>query len=203
VDSYRDANPEELLSRARAGQGYGELLESYRNYVRFLARLQIGWRLQGKLDASDVAQETFLQAHRTFSQFRGVTETEFLHWLRQVLAHVLSNMMRRYFGTQQRDVRLECELDRQLDRTSKLLSMGLLDRQKTPSKSAIRREQAVLLADALEQLPQKRRDIVVMRHMESLSFPEIAERLGCSLDAVKTHWRHALVDLRNALGDAM
>src|SRR2546430_10616716 len=104
-------DPEQFLCLARAGSGpaLGQLLELYRHYLALLARLQIGRRLQGKVDASDLVQETFLEAHRDFAQFQGLTEKELVSWLRQVLASNLANQVRRYFGTQRRDVRLERE----------------------------------------------------------------------------------------------
>jgi RNA polymerase sigma-70 factor (subfamily 1) len=105
-------DPAALLERARAGDvpALGRLLESYRGYLTVLAGVQIGRRLQGKVDAADVVQEAFLGAARDFAQFRGTTEAELLAWLRQVLASVLSNLVRHYQGTQRRDVRLERRL---------------------------------------------------------------------------------------------
>src|SRR4051794_29250231 len=117
-----DANvdPEDLLSLARAPDGFarGRLLELYRNYLTLLARLQIGRRLQGKVDAADLVQETFLKAHRDFATFRGRTEGELVGWLRQILVANLAMLVRHYCGTRQRDVRLECELTVEADRSS-------------------------------------------------------------------------------------
>ena len=74
----RNVEPDlaELLGQVRGGatEAAGPLLERYRNYLKLLARIQINRRLQGKIDASDVVQETFLEAHRDFMQFRGTTE---------------------------------------------------------------------------------------------------------------------------------
>lgn len=74
----------ELLDRARRGDGpaLGQLLERYRNYLCLLAQVQIGRRIQGKFDVSDVVQETFLEVHRGIGQFRGDTEAQYLAWLR-------------------------------------------------------------------------------------------------------------------------
>src|SRR5437868_15120216 len=109
-DAGRD--PEELLDRARAGGGLalGQLLELYRGYLSLLARLQIGRRLQGKVDAADLVQDTFLEAHRNWKRFRGTTEAELLSWLRRILAARIVDVLRRYLGSQRRDVRLEREL---------------------------------------------------------------------------------------------
>src|SRR5439155_18589150 len=96
-----------LLRQARAGDGaaLGQLLELYQNYLLLLARLQIGRRLQSKVDAADLVQETFLEAHRHFAQFRGTTEEELVSWLRHILAANLANLVRRYLGTRRRDIR--------------------------------------------------------------------------------------------------
>src|SRR5213082_2863923 len=126
--------PEELLAQARRGDdtALGQLLERYRSYLTLLARLQIGRRLQGKVDAADLVQDTFLEAHRHFPEFRGVTEAELACWLRQILAGLLGNLVRRYLGAQRRDVRLERELGDELDRSSRALDQNLAARQSTP-----------------------------------------------------------------------
>ena len=75
-----DTAPQTLLGRAREGdrEALGRLLEAYRNYLRLLARLRVGRRLRGKIDESDLVQETYLKAHGSFGQFRGVTERELM-----------------------------------------------------------------------------------------------------------------------------
>ena len=119
------ADPEQLLPLAHAGEGaaLGQLLEQCRNYLGMLARLHIGRRLQGKVDASDVVQEAFLEAHRDFGQFRGRTERELAAWLRQILATNLANLVQRYCGTRRRDVRLERALADEKDPSSQVLTL--------------------------------------------------------------------------------
>jgi RNA polymerase sigma-70 factor (ECF subfamily) len=197
------ANPGRLLEQARAADGatLGQLLELYRGYLALLARTQIGRRLQSKIDPGDLVQETFLEAHRHFALFRGTTEAEFVGWLRQILAGRLAKLVRRYLGTQRRDVRLERDLVAELDRSSQLLDQGLVAPASSPSQQAVRREQAVLLANALEQLPPHYREVLILRHLEGLSFPEVAQRMGRTLLSVKKLWARALPCLRDALGD--
>jgi DNA-directed RNA polymerase specialized sigma24 family protein len=103
--SIPSPDPERLLRLARAGDGpaLGQMLELYRNYLTLLARYQIGRRLQGKVDRSDLVQETFLEAHRDFGQFRGETEAELVGWLRRILATNLANQVARYCGTRRRN----------------------------------------------------------------------------------------------------
>src|SRR5487761_1123469 len=96
------ADPIELLSQAQEGSevARGALLERYRTYLELLARVELGRRLQTKVDAADVAQETFLEAHRNFALFRGRSEPEFVAWLREILSGRICNLLRHYLGTQ-------------------------------------------------------------------------------------------------------
>src|SRR5207244_6997370 len=127
-------------------------------------------RLQGKVAPSDLVQETFLEAHRDFGQFRGGTEKELMAWLRQILVTNFANLVRRYRGTRARDVGLERDLAWELGRSSEALDGALLARETSPSQQATRREQAVLLADALGRLPADHREALILRHLEGLSF---------------------------------
>jgi RNA polymerase sigma-70 factor (ECF subfamily) len=194
-------DPEQLLQDARTADGsaLGRLLELYRNYLALLARLEIGRRLRTKVDESDLVQEAFLEAHRHFDRFRGTTEAELMSWLRQILAGVVANLLRRYYGTQRRNVRLERELADDLARSSHALAGGLAARQSSPSERAVRREQAVLLADALGRLPETYQEVIILSHLEGLAFPEVARRMGRSVDSVKNLWARALARLRRSL----
>ncbi len=196
-----EPGPDQYLHQARAGdvEARGRLLELYRQYLAFLARREIGRLLQGKVDPSDAVQEAFLNAHRDFDQFRGSSEREFLAWLRAILASVLAKLGRHYHGTQRRDVRLERQLAVGLEESSQALDRALIDAGSSPSHQAVRREQAVLLADGLAQLPEEHRQLLVLRHLEGLTFPEVAERLGRSLDSVKKQWPRALASLRRSV----
>src|SRR5262249_21295360 len=121
-------DPEQLLRLARAGSSpaLGRLLELYRRYLTLLARLQIGRRLPGRPDPADLVQETLMEAHRNFAQFRGTGEAELIAWLRQILASRLGELIRRYLATQRRDVRLERALAVDLDASSRVLDQGLI-----------------------------------------------------------------------------
>ena len=193
---------QELLLQARAGDAgrLGELLECYRRYLGILARVQLGQRLQGKLDASDLVQDVFLEAHRHFPQFSGTTEGQFLAWLRQILAATLANLIRRYLGTQGRDIRLERELANELAHSSRILDGALVAQVSSPSQQASKREQGVLLADALTELPEDYREVVMLRNLYGLSFPQVAERMGRTVDSVEKLWLRALIRLRQKLG---
>jgi RNA polymerase sigma-70 factor, ECF subfamily len=201
-DAAMNADAAQLLEDARGGdaESLGRLLELYERYLALLARLQIGKRLQGKVDPADIVQETFLDAHRNFARFRGESEGQFLAWLRQILAMKLAGLYRHYLGTEGRNVRLERDIAEAFDRSSALLDRGLVAVQSSPSQQAARREQGVLLANALAELSDAYREIIVLRHLEGLTFPQAAERMGRTLDSVEKLWMRALVKLRQLLG---
>lgn len=197
-------SPGARLLQAREGgeSARGALLETYRTYLQLLARIEIGRRLQTKVDTSDVVQETFLEAHRGFEGFRGTDEAEFSAWLRGILANRIALLVRRYMGTQGRDVRREQPLELGLDQSSRALDRGLLAMQSSPSAQAVRREQGVLLAEALARIPADYREVIVLRHLEELPFPEVARRMGRSLDSVQKLWVRGLSSLRQQMKDA-
>jgi RNA polymerase sigma-70 factor (ECF subfamily) len=195
-------DPLTLIDQARGGSetALGQLLGSYSQYLTLLARVQIGRRLQGKVDADDLVQETFMEVHRQIGSFRGTTQAEFVGWLRRILAGQLALTIRRYLGTKGRDATLERELAVQLDQSSEVLDRGLVASQSTPSQHASRREQGVLLAEALDKLPKDYREVIILRHLEDLPLVEAARRMGRSEDSVQKLWVRALVSLRKVLG---
>jgi RNA polymerase sigma-70 factor (ECF subfamily) len=142
----------------------------------------------------------FLEAHRHLGQFRGTGEGELLGWLRQILASRVSELIRRYFKTRRRDVRLERALVLERDQSSRVLDQGLVAPHSSPSQQAARREQAMLLADALGRLPADYREVIILHHMEGRTLPEVARRLGRSVRSVEKLWARALARLRRVLG---
>lgn len=204
MSSHARPDCQRLLSMARRGQNdaLGRLLEAYRNYLTLLARLQVDRRLRAKVDPSDLVQEAFLEAHRVFDQFRGSSEEELLQWLRQILVYRIARAARHFLGTQRRDVRLEQQLSEDLDQSSQRLQAVAVS-QSTPSQKAARHEQSVILADVLSQLPGDYREVIIFRHLEELSFPDVASRMGRSEDSVKKLWARALAALRRSLGGTL
>lgn len=200
--SSRDrSDPEELIRRARVGAdgALGSLLDQYRAYLLLLARLQMRRRLQGKESDSDLVQETLLQAHRCFSDFRGSTEPELLAWLRQILCSRLAMLIRRY-STQRRAVTLESRLQAEVDQSSANLCDRLAAPTDTPSREAVRREQSVLLARALYQLPSEYREVIILHHFEGFPFDEIASRVDRTCGSVQKLWIRGLGELRHIMG---
>ena len=161
----------------------GQPLEGYRDYLRLLARTQLGPRLQAKLDASDVAQQTILQAHQARRQFRGTTEAEKLAWLRAILANVLAAAARR-FEARARDVGRERSLEGDLGLSSSRLECLFAADQTSPSQRAVRAEELLRLAAALTRLPDDQRQVVELHHLRGLPVAEVAAQLGRTRAAV-------------------
>jgi RNA polymerase sigma-70 factor, ECF subfamily len=176
----------------------GRLLEPFRAYLRLLARLHLGPQLRCKVDASDAVQQTLLQAYQALDQFRGRTEAECAAWLRQILARTLARAARD-FGRGKRDLARERSLQVSLDASSARLESWLAADQSSPSHRVQRGEQALLLAAALEKLPEAQREALVLQHWHGLSLAEIGEHLGRSPEAVAGLIKRGLKQLRQLL----
>jgi RNA polymerase sigma-70 factor (ECF subfamily) len=198
-----DAIPERLLEQARAGDptARGQLLELYRNYLRLMARSLINQPLRVRLDASDLVQETFLKADREFAGFLGSTEPELVAWLRQILVRSLADQIRRH-RARRRDYRREESVEVLLDRSSLAIQEKLAAPVSSPSVHSSRREQAVLLADALEKLPADYREVFLLRNLERIPFETIGARMGRSSGAVRMIWTRAIRKLTELLKEA-
>ncbi len=194
---------DELLRKARGGDGHalGEMLQSYRKYLIFLARSGLHHHMQGKADPADLVQEVSLAASDSFKDFRGQSAEEFAGWLRGILANVLAMQVRKYLGTQKRDPRLEQALNRGLNSASSFLHSGLAGDFTSPSQHFARNEAFLKMAEALETLPQHYRQVIVLRHVDNLSFAEVAEQMDRSVDSVEKLWVRALAKLKQTIGD--
>lgn len=190
-----------LLQRARLGDAdcLGRLLETYSNYLRLLARMQIGQLLQVRVSPSDLVQESILVAQNAFDGFRGNTEPELLAWLRSVLAHRLVDASR-FHSAGRRDYRQEQRLVNALENSSCDMKAFLAVEADSPSKIASKREQEVILADALARLPSDYGEVIVLRHLESKSFAVIAAQMDRTIPSVKSIWTRAMTRLRKELG---
>jgi RNA polymerase sigma-70 factor (ECF subfamily) len=178
------------LPEARAGsrQALGDMLEAYRAYLLLIANRQLDPDLRAKGGASDLVQETFLEAQRDFGQFQGDSGDELQAWLRQLLLHNLANFARRYRDAGKRAVGREVTLDT----PSGTQERGLPADTPSPSGQAMAREQAETVLQALNRLPDDYRQVIVWRYQEGRSFEEIAEKLGRSENAARKLWFRAV-----------
>jgi RNA polymerase sigma-70 factor, ECF subfamily len=187
-----------LIRDARRGdsEARDRLLEAFRNYLRLLARTGIDASLREKADASDVVQETLLKAHKNFAQFHGQTEAELATWLRQILANCLTDLFRRFRVSQARQVARERSLEEVLDHSSLALSRLVAAPGLSPSENAERRETSVVLADALADLSDDYREVIMLRSLEERDWDAVARIMGRSNNAVRMLWARALKRLR-------
>jgi RNA polymerase sigma-70 factor, ECF subfamily len=175
-----------------------EQLDEFRSYLTMLARAQFDGRLHGKLDPSDIVQQTMTEAYEHCGQFRGQSQAELAGWLRQVLVRNLVDAQRR-FGAAKRDVARERSLDAAVNQSSIRLGTLLSAGQSSPSQKAMQHEQAVELARALEQLPDAQKEAVVLRHWHGRSLLNIAEVLDRTPAAVAGLLKRGLRQLREIL----
>ena len=173
--------------------------DKFRDYLHLLARLRLAPGLRAKLDASDVVQQTLLEAHQAADQFRGRTEAECAAYLRGILTHNLADVLRHY-GAAGRDVAAERTLPAG-DGSSDEWDGWLAAPGSTPSQHAQRDEELLGLARALVQLPEEQRVAVELKHLQGYSVEEISRQLGRSTAAVGGLLRRGLQKLRSLMND--
>jgi len=173
-----------------------EALEPYRRYLEVLARVHLDARLRGKLDPSDLVQQTLLRA---CAAWPNQSPENLATWLRKILARTLADTVKHYHRDR-RDVDLERSLQADLDRSSISLAGGLAADQTSPSQAAQRNEELLRLADALAELPEPQREVVLLKHCRGKTLQEIADQLGRTVPSVASLLRRGLEALRHRLG---
>ncbi len=188
-----------LLRAWQAGseEALGELLISCERYLLLLANQQLEPELQAKGGASDLVQETFLEAQRDLPGFQGTTEAELLAWLQKILANNVANFRRRYRWVSKRRAGRERSLDS--GPGAHWLREKIVSDSTSPSGRAARLEEAEMLNRALEQLPDDYRQVVQLRHQEQLTFKEIGQRMNRSPDAARMLWGRAFERLASII----
>lgn len=166
-----------------------------RSYLGFVARSQIETWLRRKVDASDLVQETMLEACRDLERFQGCTEQEWLAWLRKILAHNAADFVRRYRGTAKRAAGREVPFRDPADSQARGAPEPAA-KQPTPSQEFLQIDNELRVTAALSQLTPDYQEVVVLRNLERLSFNEVAERMGRTRPAVQMLWMRAIKKLQ-------
>ncbi|MFO0914349.1 MAG: sigma-70 family RNA polymerase sigma factor [Pirellulales bacterium] len=196
-----DTDPDDSGAGGRSEARPVELpveLDHFRDYLRFLARTQLFANLQGKVDPSDIVQETFLQAHRNLHSFQGRTTQELAGWLRQILARNLMQAARHY-SFDKRNIKRELSVEQQLANSSAVLGSLLAQDGPAPSDRITQEERALQLAAQIERLPEAQREAIIMHYWQNLPLKEIAEQLDRSPEAVAGLIFRGLRNLRQRL----
>ena len=195
---HRDANhAAALLLAARAGSNgaLGQLLQGYRNYLNLLADEELGSAIKVKASASDLVQDSFLEAKRDFGQFAGQSTEEFQAWLRRLLLNNVANVIRSYQGTEKRDISTETPASRcDLNATR-----SLAGECKTASSIVMKNELLDALQLAIQKLPGHYQDVIQWRNYDRASFEDIGQRLERSAEAARKLWARAVELLQQEL----
>jgi RNA polymerase sigma-70 factor (ECF subfamily) len=192
---------DDLLCRARQGdaEALGQLFEAQRADLHEQAERQLRGRLSVRVDPSDIIQQTFLEAHRSFAQFAGEGPPEWTAWLRTILDRRVALAVREHVLLQKRDLRRERSLDSAPSDTDSGSGPQLEAGHSSPSQRAIRGEEVQRLAAALAVLPPDQREAVRLRHLENQPLAEIAKHLGRSLAATAGLIKRGMKTLRAEL----
>ena len=172
--------------------------EDYRAYLRQLAGLQLDPRLRAKLDASDVVQETLLEAYLALRDFQGHSEAEFVTWLSRILNRNLADAGRR-FRRGARDVARERPLAAASEGSPSHSGAALGAEQPSPSQQVVANESLLRLVAALAQLPEDQRQALSLKHFQGWSAQAISRHLGRTEAAVAGLLRRGLQRLRQLL----
>jgi RNA polymerase sigma-70 factor, ECF subfamily len=194
------ADVSQLLQQARQGDAAARerLFELCRSYLGFIARAQVETWLRRKVDASDLVQQTMLEAHCDFARFEGESEKEFLAWLRKILGHNAADFVRRYRGTAKRAAGREVPLRDPADSAA----VGAAEPAApgaSPSQEFLQLDAELRVTAALEELPPDYQEVIVLRNLQRLPFNEVAQRMQRSRPAVQMLWMRAIHKLREGL----
>jgi RNA polymerase sigma-70 factor (ECF subfamily) len=188
------------LAAARAGsrEALGQVLETFRGYLLLVANRELDGELRAKGGASDLVQETFLEAQRDFGRFHGNSEAELRAWLRRLLLNNVANFTRHYRDRAKREVAREVPLE--AGGSSHERGAGLAADTTSPSGQAVAREQAKALEQAMERLPPDYRQVLALRHEEKLTFAQIGEQMQRTANAARMLWLRAVERLQKEMG---
>lgn len=201
--SHTPNGSRKLLDRARDGDQHAlaELFAQYRPRLRRMVALRLDRRLQGRVDPSDVLQETFLDVCQRAEGYFQDANIPFFLWLRLMTGRRLMRIHRQHLGTQMRDAGREVSLYQGSlpEATSVSLAAQLLGRLTTASQAAIRAEAQVRLQVALNSMDPIDREVLTLRHFEELTNGETADVLGLDKSAASKRYTRAMVRLHEIL----
>jgi RNA polymerase sigma-70 factor (ECF subfamily) len=202
----QSAETEQLLDQARQGQADAveQLLARHREPVRRMIDLRLDPAIVQRVDASDVVQDVMLEASRRLQDYLKNPVMPFLLWLRHLAKDHLIDAHRRHHLAQKRGVNKEQPLHRPAwaDRSSLELAGQLVDGERTPASEAIQQELQRRLHDAIAQLDDIDREVILMRHFEQLSNQDVAQALELTEPAASMRYLRAVRRLRDLLAPA-
>lgn len=181
-------------------EAFNEVLLKHRDRLRRMVATRMNQKLQGRLDASDVIQDTFVEAARALDSYLANPKISVFLWLRHLAGEKLIQAHRRHLGAQKRTAQREQRiLGGSPAATSQSLAIQLAGRMSTPSQVVQKKEATQRLTEALDQMDEMDREVLTLRHFEQMSSRESAEVLGISYEAVKKRYVRALNKLQRIL----
>lgn len=197
------SNVDDLLARAKSGdeQALADLFNRYRDRLRRMVHLRLDRHLQGRIDASDVMQEAFIEFARRLPQYSPEIGMPFFLWLRQIAGQKLIDLHRHHLGAKMRDAAQEVSLYRgALPQASSVsLAAQLLGKMTTASLAAMRAETQLRVQEALNSMDPLDREVLTLRHFEMMSNEETAHVLGIKKTAASNRYIRALKRLKEML----
>jgi RNA polymerase sigma-70 factor, ECF subfamily len=190
MENVACCEPTSCLPEAHDREGVGQVLEACRRYLLALARTKIDPGLHAKAGASDLVQETLLEAQRDYASFHGESEADVLAWLRKLLLNNVSNFRRRYRGAAKRSISREERIDAAACRPSSR-SNG-----EDPAWCAEEHDQLRFLQTQIARLPADYHRVLALWY-EERSFEEIGRAMNRSTDAARMLWMRAIERLRD------
>jgi RNA polymerase sigma-70 factor (ECF subfamily) len=194
-----------LIERARAGEAdaLNEIFARHRDRLRRMVEVRLDWRLQARIDASDVIQEAYLEVASRLDEYLKEPRLPLFLWLRLVVGERLLKLQRHHLGAQMRDAGREVSLYRQALPTasSAALAAQLLGKETSPTQAVVRAERMLRLQEAINGLDPVDREVLALRHFEELTRAETAQALGIEEAAAAKRYVRALKRLRESLAD--
>lgn len=181
---------------------FDELWHQHASGIHRMAHVRLNPQLRGRLDASDIVQETYLEANRTLEQFLGQSELPLKLWLRKLASQKIIQAHRVHCEAQVRSVKREQSLELAGPAIgSDAIAWQLSGEWTSPSEILQRKENRQRLHEALDRMEEIDREVLTLRHFEQLTSRETAEILGMSRDAIKKRYVRALEKLHRLLTD--
>lgn len=197
---------QELLLLAVDGdaEAVGRLLERHRAALRRMIELRLDRAISRRVDASDVVQDVLIEAHRRLAEYLAERPMPFHLWLRQIAKDRMIDAHRRHRAAARRSIDREQPLasPAAADQSALDLAALLRDPRATPAAAALRRELLRRFDDAVRQLDEADREVILMRHFEQLTNQEAAAALGLSEPAAGMRYVRAMRRLRGLLAEA-
>lgn len=191
-----DAEIAGLVARVRTGDqaALSKLFDRHREKLRRMVELRLDSRLAGRVSASDVLQEAWIDAVKRVEHYFTKDGQSFFGWLRLIVGQRLADVHREHLAGKRDAAR---ELGNNVDSTC--MAARLIGRASSPSQAAQRGEMFAQLEEALSRMDPLDREVLALRHFEELSNTETAELLGIQTAAASKRYVRALARLKEIL----